>query len=54
MLAVRRGEQLLVPRGNTELNYGDRLTLFGPKKHLGSIRDWPKPAILAYTRGQAG
>ena len=40
VLAVRRNEELLVPRGNTELNYGDRLTLFGPKKYLGNIRNW--------------
>lgn len=40
VLAIRRGEELLVPRGNTELLYGDRLTLFGPKKHLNNIRNW--------------
>jgi len=40
VLAIRRGEELLVPRGNTELVYGDRLTLFGPKKHLENIRNW--------------
>ena len=40
VLAIRRGEELLVPRGNTELLYGDRLTLFGSKKHLNNIRNW--------------
>jgi Trk K+ transport system NAD-binding subunit len=29
VLAIRRGEELCVPRGNTELAYGDRLTVFG-------------------------
>jgi Kef-type K+ transport system membrane component KefB len=37
VLAVRRGEELLVPRGNTELLHGDRLTFFGPKNVLGDI-----------------
>jgi CPA2 family monovalent cation:H+ antiporter-2 len=40
VLAIRRGEELLVPRGNTELAFGDRLTLFGPKELLGDIRSW--------------
>ena len=40
VLAIRRGEELLVPRGNTELVSGDRLTLFGPKDILDKIRDW--------------
>ncbi|MFL7867745.1 MAG: monovalent cation:proton antiporter family protein [Anaerolineales bacterium] len=40
VLAIRRGEELLVPRGNTELAFGDRLTLFGPKELLEDIRSW--------------
>ncbi|GAB4427222.1 MAG: monovalent cation:proton antiporter family protein [Anaerolineales bacterium] len=40
VLAVRRGSDLFVPRGNTELEYGDRLTLFGPKDALSDIRSW--------------
>lgn len=40
VLAIRRGEELLVPRGNTELAFGDRLTLFGPKEFLEDIRSW--------------
>ena len=40
VLAIRRGEELLVPRGNTELEFGDRLTLFGPKVFLEDIRFW--------------
>ena len=40
VLAVRRGNDLFVPRGNTELAYGDRLTLFGPKDALNDIRAW--------------
>ncbi|MBN1449677.1 MAG: cation:proton antiporter [Anaerolineales bacterium] len=40
VLAIRRGEELLVPRGNTELVFGDRLTLFGPKELLEDIRYW--------------
>lgn len=40
VLAIRRGEELIVPRGNTELAYGDRLTLFGPKGNLDDIRSW--------------
>ena len=54
VLAIRRGDELLVPRGNTELAYGDRLTLFGPKDLLGEIRDWlensdaVRPDILGF------
>jgi len=40
VLAIRRGEELLVPRGNTELAYGDRLTMFGPKICVEDIRFW--------------
>ena len=40
VLAIRRGEKLFVPRGNTELVSGDKLTLFGPKDMLGGIRYW--------------
>jgi Kef-type K+ transport system membrane component KefB/Trk K+ transport system NAD-binding subunit len=40
VLAIRRGEELMVPRGNTELEFGDRLTLFGPKELLEDIRYW--------------
>ena len=29
MLAIRRNGDLLVPHGNTQLDYGDRLTLAG-------------------------
>ena len=40
VLAIRRNEELLVPRGNTELRPGDRITLFGSKECLGDIRQW--------------
>jgi Trk K+ transport system NAD-binding subunit len=40
VLAVRRRDDLFVPRGNTELQYGDRLTLFGPKTALEDIQYW--------------
>jgi Trk K+ transport system NAD-binding subunit len=40
VLAIRRGEELLVPRGNTELAYGDRLTMFGPKLCVEDFRSW--------------
>ena len=40
VLAIRRGEELFVPRGNTELLNGDKLTLFGPKDMLEAIRYW--------------
>jgi len=40
VLAVRRGNDLFVPRGNTELANGDRLTMFGPKDALNDIRHW--------------
>jgi Kef-type K+ transport system membrane component KefB/Trk K+ transport system NAD-binding subunit len=40
VLAIRRGEELLVPRGNTELQFEDCLTMFGPKKDLDEIRHW--------------
>jgi Trk K+ transport system NAD-binding subunit len=40
VLAIRRGEELRVPRGNTELEFGDRMTLFGPKVYLDDIRYW--------------
>jgi Trk K+ transport system NAD-binding subunit len=47
VLAIRRGEELLVPRGNTELARGDRLTLFGPKDLLDDIRDWLENSDVA-------
>lgn len=40
VLAIRRSEELFVPRGNTELMHGDRLTMFGPKEILTDIRYW--------------
>jgi Trk K+ transport system NAD-binding subunit len=40
VLAIRRNEELLVPRGNTELRSGDRITLFGSKECLGDIKLW--------------
>ncbi|MGD8406332.1 MAG: TrkA C-terminal domain-containing protein, partial [Anaerolineales bacterium] len=40
VLAIRRGDELLVPRGNTELAFGDRLTMFGPKVCVEDIRFW--------------
>lgn len=40
VLAIRRGTDLHVPRGNTELKQGDRLTLFGSKEHLADIKRW--------------
>ena len=40
VLAIRREEELLVPRGNTELAFGDRLTMFGPKMCVEDIRFW--------------
>jgi len=40
VLAIRRGGELLVPRGNTELAFGDRLTMFGPKVCVEDIRSW--------------
>ena len=40
VLAIRRGEELMVPRGNTELEFSDRLTLFGPKELLEDIQSW--------------
>ncbi len=40
VLAVRRDGQLLIPRGNTELAYGDRLTILGQQAELKSIRAW--------------
>ena len=44
VLAIRRREELMVPRGNTELEFGDRLTLFGPKELLENIRPWLETA----------
>ena len=40
VLAIRRGGEIIVPRGNTELALGDLLTLFGPKTCVSDIRSW--------------
>jgi Kef-type K+ transport system membrane component KefB/Trk K+ transport system NAD-binding subunit len=40
VLALRRDGQLVIPRGNTELELGDRLTLMGGRQALQPVRDW--------------
>ncbi len=40
LLAIRRDGQLLVPRGNTVLEYGDRLTVLGEGQELQAIKNW--------------
>jgi len=40
LLAIRRNGVLLVPRGNTVLEYGDRLTVLGEGQELQAIKNW--------------
>jgi Kef-type K+ transport system membrane component KefB/Trk K+ transport system NAD-binding subunit len=40
VLAIRRDGQLLIPRGDTQLAHGDRLTILGQQAELKSIREW--------------
>ena len=52
VLTIRRDENLMIPRGNTELAYGDRITLLGHKELLAEVRTWledsgsPRPDFL--------
>jgi Kef-type K+ transport system membrane component KefB/Trk K+ transport system NAD-binding subunit len=52
VLTIRRDEDLMIPRGNTELAYGDRITLLGSKELLAEVRAWlensgfPRPDFL--------
>lgn len=40
VLAIRRDGQLLVPRGNTVLEYGDRLSVLGEGEELQAVKGW--------------
>lgn len=40
VLAVRRNDELIIPRGNTVLEPEDRLTLVGDIEGLEAIADW--------------
>jgi len=38
ILSIRRAGEFIVPRGNTQLEYGDHLTLAGTFDHLHEAR----------------
>ncbi|MCB0253122.1 MAG: cation:proton antiporter [Anaerolineae bacterium] len=40
VLSIRRRGELIVPHGNTVLQYGDRLTILGSNDRLREIREW--------------
>lgn len=40
VLSIRRNGQMIVPRGNTRVEVGDRLTLVGNLDDLSEIRNW--------------
>jgi Trk K+ transport system NAD-binding subunit len=40
VLAIRRDGQLLVPRGNTVLEPGDRLSILGEGEELQAVKGW--------------
>ncbi|MEZ4767266.1 MAG: cation:proton antiporter [Caldilineales bacterium] len=40
VLSIRRRGELIVPHGNTVLQYGDRLTILGSNDRMRETRDW--------------
>ena len=40
VLSIRRRGELIVPHGNTVLQYGDRLTILGSNDRLREVREW--------------
>jgi len=40
MVSIKRGGQILIPRGNTLLNVGDVITVYGRLKDIDGIRDF--------------
>lgn len=40
MVSIKRGGQILIPRGHTQLNVGDVITVYGRLKDIEGIRDF--------------
>lgn len=40
MVSIKRGEQIIIPRGDTTLNTGDVITVYGRLKDIDSIKDY--------------
>jgi CIC family chloride channel protein len=40
MVSIKRGGQILIPRGHTQLNVGDVITVYGHLKDIEGIRDF--------------
>jgi CIC family chloride channel protein len=40
MVSIKRGGQILIPRGHTQLHVGDVITVYGRLKDIDSIRDF--------------
>jgi CIC family chloride channel protein len=40
MVSIKRGDQILIPRGHTQLNVGDVITVYGRLKDIDGIRDF--------------
>jgi Kef-type K+ transport system membrane component KefB/Trk K+ transport system NAD-binding subunit len=49
VLSIRRNGELLVPRGSTELEYNDRLTMLGNIESVTSVREWFMGEELIYS-----
>jgi CIC family chloride channel protein len=40
MVSIKRGGQILIPRGHTQLNVGDVITVYGHLKDIEGIRNF--------------
>ena len=40
MVSIKRGGQILIPRGHTQLKVGDVITVYGRLKDIDDIRDF--------------
>jgi len=40
VLTISRGEETIVPHGNTRLTKGDRLTILGDSERMDSVQMW--------------
>ena len=40
MVSIKRGSQILIPRGNTALNAGDVITVYGRLEDIDGIKDF--------------
>jgi CIC family chloride channel protein len=46
MVSIKRGGQILIPRGHTQLQVGDVITVYGRLKDIDGIRNFLNTCTL--------